>query len=499
MDLEIKNLNKKIWKFFLLSFFVTSLFVFFAWYFGQDLGINYTGMAASSRALTGFFGGLLGAMVFIISLTSTTYTPKISQLFLNHPIAVLGLGSILLGQAILVASALFDQYHPWHDIVMNISLVITFINIAIMMPYLYYLVHFINPRFFLPIIKNSILEDIKKLHSEKTIDKKIEKRIFENYDILMNVASTAAKKDDKQLMMNIFDMSHEILFSFVELQGKEKHRWRFNDPQFLPGLSEEGRFLLEKRKTWPEYYILGKIMRLISSLDTSQNEIISYVCERFLETIDECALKENENILELHIMALNTMLRQSIHTKNLDRFQAISYHYRLAIELLFSNEKARDLACERLIRYAELAYDEKFYRGAETILYDIGRIIIFYAYEDEQYGIDFLENYATPMWDKFLEKPELEKTCWKSIVKSYWEIKAKGFAILPRLLFERYLQNHFEGHQMALDSLFVYNNEFHWEINDRLINITHLSQKASKLARDYYERSFKDSDSSESA
>jgi len=491
MNPNAKKLNTKFFWLFGVSFFVSSILAILVWYFSPQIGINYIGISSASRALTGFFGAFIGAMVFIISLTSTTYTPKITELFLKRPIAGGGLFIIVLGQFLLIATSLFNDGHHWHKLIMLLTIAVTFLTTALVMPYLYYLFHFIDPKFFLPEIKNNILKDIEKLHLEKTIQLNCEKEIFSNYDTLMNVASTAIKKDDRQLMMSIIDMSNEILSKFIQLQGSEKFNWRINNPQFIPGISEEGKFLLEKKKNWPEFYILGKVTRLVLNINQSQNEIVAYVCEKFLETIDECTLREKDDVLELHIMALNTILRSSIETKNLDRFQAVSYHYRLAIELLFSNTKARDLACKRLIRYAELSIEEGFIMGTETILYDIGRIIVFYSYEDEQYGIEFLENYAFPLWDKYIQGDDrLSKIAWKSIVKAFWEIRAKGFAILPKLILQRYLLDNPREHKDALDSLFNYKNEFYWEINDRLVNMVNLTRKSLTMARDFYDKNF---------
>ena len=167
MDGQIRSLNNKFINLFIGSFFVSLIISGLLWYFGQEVGVNYLGIAAASRALTGFFGALLGAMVFIISLTSTTYTPKITDLFLHHPIAGSGLALIIFGQLLLIAGALFGEGHAWHDHIMTVTVGITFLTTTMILPYLYYLVHFINPKFFLPIIKNNILKDINRLHQEK--------------------------------------------------------------------------------------------------------------------------------------------------------------------------------------------------------------------------------------------------------------------------------------------------------------------------------------------
>lgn len=489
MDNELKRLNKRIILFAIISFAITILFSIITILLSSKGTINYLGLAASSRTLTGFFGGLLGAMVFIISLTSTTYTPKISSLFLHHPIAGLGIGTIVFCQMVLVFSGLFETNHWFHDYYMYGSLIISIFTIAIVMPYLYFLIHFINPKYFLPIIKKQIFKGIDKLNTEITTDKNIEKEIFDNIDVIMNVASTASKKDDKNLMKLTLEIATDILEYFIECHDEKNIKWRYNNPQFLPGISEEGQFYLENTKIWPEFYLIGKLVRRINSLDSTQDEIIPVVCENFLETIDECVSKGLDDILDLHLMAFNAMLKNAIDNKNPGRFQSISYSYRLAIEILVSNKKALTFSIKSFINYGNMAEDAYLKNCAEAILFDLGRILLFMGYKDEELAMDFLKEHAGPVWKIHMKRDNhLGNVAWRSIVKTYWEARGKGYTLLAKIMFASFIISDEKMHKRSLFKLFEHDRSLFVEINDRLISFSHFSTNAEKMARDFYDK-----------
>lgn len=489
MDNELKKFNKNIVRFAILSIAITFLISLSVVFLSSNGTINYLGLSASSRTLTGFFGGLLGAMVFIISLTSTTYTPKISSLFLHHPIAGIGMGIIVLCQLGLISSGLFEKDHWFHDYHMYGVLIFTAFTIAIIMPYLYFLIHFIDPRYFLPIIKRHIFDGIDKLNKEGSSNNNVEKEIFDNIDVIMNVASTASKKDDKNLMNLTLEIATDILEYFIECHDKDNKNWRYNNPQFLPGISDEGQFYLENTKVWPEFYLIGKLVRRINSLDSTQDEVIPVVCENFLETIDECVSKELDDILELHLMAFNAMLKKSVETKNPDRFQSISYSYRLAIEILVSNEKALTFAIKSFIFYGKMAEKANLKNCSEAILFDLGRILLFMGYKDEELAMAFLKDHAGPVWRLHMKRNDhLGDVAWRSIVKTYWEARGKGYTLLGKIMFAGYIIDDEKKHKSSLEKLFQHDRTLFLEINDRLISFSHFSTNAENMARDFYDK-----------
>lgn len=362
---------------------------------------------------------------------------------------------------------------------------LSFIVIGGIIPYLYYLSNFIKPRFFLPLIEKEILNSLRKIALVK-YEEEEQEDLFEGINVLTNIASTAVKRDDKSLITIVFDMLVGILIELIYLRGKEKTNWKIRNPIFLSGVSEEARYFLEKNKTWPEYYILSKCLRQINDLDPKQNEIVSFFMEKLLKSMDESLGNGFDDLVEFHIMTFNTILRDSIDNNNLIRFQSICYYYRLGIEILQENKSLMGFASKSFVHYGNMCTKKKARIWRETILFDLGRIILFLSYLDENSGIEFYKNYVSRAWRRDFQREDgFGRTAWRSIVRTYWEAKAKNFKNLSDEIFNEFITQDLAKHLEGINYLLSYSRELHWEINDRLVSFNHFSKAAEKMAIEY--------------
>ena len=65
-------------------------------YFAQLTTYDLSVMVEGARVVSAFWGAVLTAIVLIISLTSNTYTPRLSSIFVHQPVTLIGLGTLLL-------------------------------------------------------------------------------------------------------------------------------------------------------------------------------------------------------------------------------------------------------------------------------------------------------------------------------------------------------------------------------------------------------------------
>jgi len=489
---ERKRIQKRVWTLTACSYLTVAILFTTVLYFGNLASLDLRDLGSASRAINGFFGGILTAIVLIISLTSNTYTPRLMSIFVHQPPALFGLALILLSHLSFILGAFIGPSHPLFSYRVYISLALTCLVTGGVLPYLYYLSNFMRPRFFLPLIEREVISDFKYL-TENKWDSVKQEQIFENINVITNVASTAAKRDDKSLIMIVFDMLLGILIKLVELKKLDTTNWKVQNPVFLPGVSEEAQYYLEKNKTWPEFYILGKCLRQMRDLSSNQIEIISFFSERLLKSMDECLEGGYDKLVEYHIMTFNTILRESIDSDNLSLFQSISYYYRLGIEILQEEKKHMGFAARSFIHYGNMVSKKKQLIWKETILFDLGRIILFFGFVDERFGVDFLNDFAGTIWKKeYKRDDQLSKVAWRAIVKTYWEAQSKGFKNLSNTIFEEYLKEDRVKHNETLSYLLGFRRELHWEINDRLLSFNHFSVEAERLAKEYQAKEFKD-------
>ncbi len=466
-------------------YLVEALLILSTIYFAGIETVELNSLAEASRMVNAFWGAVLTAIVLIISLTSNTYTPRLSTIFVHQPVTFFGLATILLCNFSFVLGSLLHPGSESFMVRVYLSLGLTFIVIGGIIPYLYYLSQFMRPRFFLPLLEKEILDGLRKLAMVK-YNSEDQEDIFENINVLTNIASTAVQRDDRSVIIIVSDMLVGILLEFIHLRGKEKTNWKIQNPVFLSGVSEEARYFLEKNKLWPEYFILSKLLRQTQELDLKQNVLVSHVMEKLLKSMDESLGNGFDDLVEFHIMTFNTILRDSIDQQNLIRFQSICYYYRLGIEILQENKSLMAFASRSFIHYGNMCSRKKAKIWRETILFDLGRIILFLAYLEEKVGMEFYENYVSKAWKRDFQREDgFGRAAWRSLVKTYWEAKAKNFKLLSEKIFKDFITSDATKHLEGINYLLSYSRELHWEINDRLVNFNHLSSPAEKMAVDF--------------
>ena len=194
---------------------------------------------------------------------------------------------------------------------------------------LYQLTNYLRPDYFLPLIEGLIQEGIQKLESGRT-DRKNYLQLIENWDVISNIALTAIKRDDRQLIRLAVKMLDKSLFNLVKHHQLSKNSlWREKRAFFVPGLTKEGCSYLKLKRCWPEAYLMYKKSMILSSTTAEQNEVVSFACKNLHTSFQVAVEKKMDDILELHLMLMNSLMRHSLSLKNIQLFQSLSYHYRI--------------------------------------------------------------------------------------------------------------------------------------------------------------------------
>ncbi len=448
--------------------------------------LSIEGLAAATRITIGFFTGSITAVALIITLTANLYTPHLVELFVKDRIILTGTSFIVISNFVILLCSFVSVDSQYYDEFSQIGFWVSCLTIAGIIPYLHYASQFLRPRFFLPKLERRATGLFKSLISDNYTDRDC-KEAFHNIDIIANICSTASKRHDKELMILSLKSLHNI-FEFI-LNSEEDHKaeWRVDTPMFIPGLSQEGEFYLERTKAWPEAYLLGKMLRILNSLEESKNDVIPFVCDNLLTSLDIVTGKKQDHLIEFHLLIFNSIIRKAIDRRNIERLQSISYYYRLGIELLSTNPKYLKFATENFLHYGEVCIKKDLFVGKETILFDLSRIVLYMAYESEDMAIQYYDKYLLSQMEKGLKgDKKVETIIFRSIIKTYWEAKAKQCDSLCFYLEELFIKGKEFEHLQTLEYLLRYDRDLHWEFNDRLLSFVRFSPTAYQLAQDFY-------------
>lgn len=446
------------------------------------------GFSAASRSLNSILGAVITSIALVITLTSNLYTPRLVQLFLTHPVILLGLCIMLTAHMMLSTSMFFNESSPIYEPLLWFCIALGYIAYAFILPFLYIVSQFLRPTYFLPRLTARALGKINNI----TITKKLEadnRQIFSHVNVITNIAFTGMRRGDRQLALLTVNCLYEILTTFIKLDKQGSQKWRTHEPLFSSSLAREGREFLRNTEIWPEAYILGQLVQILEQADGKQNELLSATSELLVKSLKLAMKQHSDSLVELHILVFNALMRLSLQDKDLRKFQNLSYQYRQLIEVTSDNPRWMNEIARHLLHYAKIAARTKLFFGIDTVLYDLGEIVLSLALHDEYTALTFLHIYAGPTWHKAAQGggPEAN-SAWRSMIRVFWEARAREYVLLSETLQAEFLED--IQHRRHLKKILEDNRPLHWEYNDRLLRFAYLSPKAEQQATSFSNEGF---------
>ena len=445
-----------------------------------------TGIPTASRTLNQLTAIVLTCIALVVPLTANLYTPRLVRLYVTHPLIVAGLSVLLLSHLLILSSSFFPGDHAASRVLVYLISALYLLVLAAALPFLFGVSQFLRPAYFLPMLTRRGVQSIRRLEAGKSPPEQV-RQLFGIVDVVTNVALTGMNRGDRQLVLLALQALQRLLVSILDGSAQAGGAWRGAAPRFVPGLALEGQDYLTRTRIWPEAYVLSQMLKVMENATRSQHEILAEVAHSLVDSAALALRLEQEPIVELHIMAFNTLMRQAVDDQDLRRFQNLSYHYRLLIASFRSVPERMFSATGQLLHYGRLALKQGLHFGMETVLYDLGELVLRIAREDEELAMDLVRVSVGPLWLESIAAGSLmRKVGWRTLLRVHWEARTSGLGRLAELLHWSYLYDdtiHREQLQWVLDE----NRELHYEFNDRLMRFAHISPGAEAAARDFAE------------
>lgn len=461
---------------------VTAL-VFF---FGSLQEFEPTGISTASRTLNQFTAVVLTCIALIVPLTANLYTPKLVKLYVTHPLIVTGLSILLASHLMILGTSFFPKPHLISRILI-IGIAASYLTVlAGALPFLFSISQFLRPSFFVPMLTRKGISNLRAMSRSKVASQN-DRDFFEIIDVITNLALTGMTRSDRQLVLLALQSFHILLTEIIGGWHTDGQVWRTRSPHYVPGLAKEGQDYLNQHQVWPEAYVLAQTLKVMEMATKRQHEILAELASHLVDTAQLASVLQRDKVVELHLMAFNTLMREAIEEKDLRRYQNLSYHYRLLIEVLHGNPEQMHDAAQHLVRYGNLAAKQGLPFGLETIVYDLGELVLSLGLYDEERALELVRLWAGPLWQESIDQgSQMKKVGWRALLRVFWEAKALNLQRLTEAIYWRYLSDetiHREQVEMAIDE----NRELHYEFNDRLMHFAHLSPAAEELARQFTE------------
>ena len=444
------------------------------------------GVPTASRAMNQFTVVVMTCIALIIPLTSNLYTPKLVKVYVTHPLILGGLSILIAGHLLLMSVHFFPAGHPFLRVA---SYGITFVILVSLvggLPYLYSLSQFLRPTYFMPRLTAAGVRNLRDMGRGRPKPQRAV-NLVESIDVVANIALTGLNRGDRQLVLLALHSLDTLLTAIIGSGGQGSQAWREGSPHFAPGLAQEGQDYLTRERLWPEAYILAHMLKINEMATRNQHEILAELASHLVDTAQLASVMQRDPVVELHVMAFNTLLREVIEAKDSRRFMSLSYNYRLLIEAFHENPERMHDAARHLIHYGHMAARSGLSFGLETVIYDMGELLLSLGRHDEKAAVGLLLAWAGPLLQESIDaQSPVKRVGWRTLIRAYWEARAAGLGDLADALLWRYLTDptiHREQVELLLDE----NRELHFEFNDRLMRFAHFSAGAEGLARAFTE------------
>ena len=472
---------------FLISHLVIFGSALFFWIYVKDDQDHAFTLENSSRVLNGILTTTITGMAFVLTLTSQLYTPRLVSTFIKSPFFVFGIALIVFSNLFLMLTNVISNTHPLFEVIFQSTFLLSCLSLAYSIPMLFHITNFLRPGYFLPLLEEQVRTAFKFLE-KGTTSRKHYIRIIENWDVITNIAITAIKRDDRQLIRLATRMLDQSLYYLLTKFSDLDSPWREKQAFFIPGLTHAASEYLRAKKHWPEAYLLFKKDQILKSVSQSQNDVISDSCGNIHKSL-KIAVKNNlDHLLELHLIFMNSLIRNSIYEKNSELFKILSYHFGVNIEILQEKSTHYQEAFTSWIYYGKSALHHKLDFGFETVLYDSGHILIAIGKKLEQDALNVFESIILSLWKEGIDqKDRIGKIAWKVIVKTFWEAHTTELKQLSKLIKDNFLQD-CTHHYMVYKELSEFNSPLDWELTDRLLSVTYLPQEIITEANSYFKK-----------
>ncbi len=456
-------------------------------HFGGIRDFEPLGISTASRTLNAVLSVTMTSIALILPLTANLYTPRLVKLYVTHPLIVGGLTVLILGNLLLMSQHFFPPEHPFVRFGNWAIAVIYLVVLAGILPYLFGISRFLRPSYFMPMLTRKGLRSLQELPRGRRMEANKDE-LFETIDVVTNVALTGMTRGDRQLVLLALKSLHALLGGIIQCSERNVSAWRSSRPWFVPGLAKEGQDYLVRERVWPEAYVLAQILKVAEVATRRQHELLSELAAQLVDTARLASAAGADAVIELHVMTFNTLLREALEEKDLRRFQNLSYHYRLLIEAFHANPDRMHDATRHLMHYARLAARQGIAFAFETVIYDLGELVLSLGRQNEAAAVELIQAWAGPVWQEAIAPDSpMKKVGWRTILRTHWEARARGLKEASDAIYWRFLTDE-AIHREQLELLLEENRELHYEFNDRLMRFAHLSPGAEQEAQAFLEQ-----------
>ena len=332
-------------------------------------------LSPMARAYNNILAMLLGMIALAIPLTANMHTPKLIEMFLSDRINRIVLTFITVGAAhvLWVDYMIGPEFAPTYAI--SIAVVFALVGWALLLPYFFYVIRFIDPSRLLVRLQNTSTLIAHQVAERRRDPASAQQEALRRIGQLGTIIIKALDRTDRDVAAEGAWALKCMLDDYDKHKRRMPKEWFVVDRADFVGLSDEALEMMSEDKTWYEYKTmlqleLGFMRALSSAPDTVSvfSDALRVIASRAHENHDTEALR-------LSIRFFNNFLREAIKKGNLRAVYDVFHQYRkLARTLVDRPELLREIG-RHFVYYAGMARMARMVFAPHLALFDLGFIV----------------------------------------------------------------------------------------------------------------------------
>ena len=331
-------------------------------------------LSPMARAYNNSLAILIGAIGLAIPLTANMHTPKLIDIFLRDRINryVLSFGALGAANVLWVNFMVGPGFAPMWSI--RITVAFAMLGWAVLIPYFFYVVRFIDPSRFVLRLRDYTLELVSRVADRAADPAESQTEISTRVNQIGTIIVKSLDRNDRDVAAEGTWAIKQLLDQYDQYKKRMPKEWFVVDRADFVGLSDEALDMLTENRTWFEMKCLQQLEHGFLRALHGANDTVSTFSDATRVIACRCDLHHDEQALRLCIRFFNNYLREAIKARNLRAVYDVFHQYRrLARDLGDRPEMLREIG-QHFAYYGTMARTYGMLFAPQLVLFDLGYV-----------------------------------------------------------------------------------------------------------------------------
>lgn len=285
-------------------------------------------LSPMARAYNNVLAMLIATIGLAIPLTANMHTPKLIDMFLRDWTNRIMLGLFAFGAAnvLFVAFMIGPGFAPMWTF--RVAVVGALVGWAVLIPYFFYVVRFLDPSNILARLKNEVQVAVSDVESGKRDPAAAREAVHERLHQIGTIVLKSIDRADRSVVTEGIWTIKQILDHYGERKGRLPEAWFRVERKDFVGLAAEAIEILVEDKTWFEHRALTQLYLAYQSALAKTADAVSSLSDATRVIATTAAARGDENAADLAVKYFNNFLREAIKRKDLHAIYDLFYQFR---------------------------------------------------------------------------------------------------------------------------------------------------------------------------